>query len=82
MLMELGKNNIHSYDVQATAQCTNDEIYQITIQFGEGFGKKLSSTFTHEKIEKLDEAILSFFKECGEKIKETMIQEYYKMMKP
>ncbi|MDY0396621.1 hypothetical protein RWE15_22845 [Virgibacillus halophilus] len=52
------------------------------LHFGDGYANHISKHFTHEEIASLDACIIGFIKEAGDKIKETMVSDYFKMVKP
>ncbi|MGY0691712.1 hypothetical protein ACW2QC_02825 [Virgibacillus sp. FSP13] len=77
---ELENLHVHPYDIQANIAEEGSE-YRILIHFGDGFAHTKSQLFTLEAINQLDTQITEFIKELGEKCKEVMIADYFKMMK-
>lgn len=73
-------SNIHPYDIQATAVEKEDGL-QVFIQYGNNFNHSKSDYFTHQAIEKRNEEIDAFIKVIAEACKQTMIADYFKMMK-
>lgn len=74
-------HNIHPYDIQAHAIKEQDG-YQLVFHFGEGYAHEKSQFFSDASIENLESEIEEFTKSVGEKCKEAMIADYFKMMKP
>lgn len=81
ILIELEKQNIHSYDVQIDAVKGNKGIH-IILKYGESFTHQKEQSFTNHAIEKNSSEIAEFVKKAGETCKEVMINEYFKMMRP
>lgn len=77
----LQENNIHSYDVQLAVK-EADTGFELILYFGEAYSHKKSEQFTRNEIESLAPSILEFIKNTAEKIKEVMVSDYFKMMKP
>ncbi|GAA0611349.1 hypothetical protein GCM10009001_30740 [Virgibacillus siamensis] len=73
-------HNIHPYDVQAHA-LKDQNGYQLIFHFGEGYAHEESKFFTLDSIKNMDAEIKEFTKTVGEKCKEVMIADYFKMMK-
>ncbi|QHS22470.1 hypothetical protein GWK91_05670 [Virgibacillus sp. MSP4-1] len=81
LISELGKFHIHSFDVQAKA-IEKDDGMEIILHFGESFSQQLSKNFTSKQIENTGHEIKEFIRESAEKMKEIMIADYFKMIKP
>lgn len=76
----LEEGNIHPYDIQASSVEKEDGL-QVFIQYGDNFTQSKSAYFSYQSIEKLDKEIETFIKEIAEACKQTMIADYFKMMK-
>lgn len=76
----LDESNIHPYDIQASTIKT-DAGLQVFIQYGENFKQSQSQLFSYESIERLDNEVHEFVTEIAASCKETMIADYFKMMK-
>ena len=76
----LEEANIHPYDIQASSIKTKNGL-QVFIQYGENFTQSQSAYFSFKSVEMLDDEIFHFVKEIAESCKETMIADYFKMMK-
>lgn len=76
----LDESNIHPYDIQASTIKT-DVGLQVFIQYGENFKQSQSQLFSYESVDKLDDEVHVFIKEIADACKETMIADYFKMMK-
>ncbi|MCJ0931074.1 hypothetical protein [Virgibacillus halodenitrificans] len=74
------QHNIHSYDIQVFVMNQHDG-YQLSFAFGEDYSHQEKITLTLKQIQNKEDNIKPFIKEFGEKCKETMIADYYKMMK-
>lgn len=77
---ELETIHIHPYDVRVNG-IKKENGMELIIRFGDGYAHMKSELFSFEAIEKLDECITEFIKQVGEECKQTMIADYYKMLK-
>jgi len=77
---KLAEDNIHQYDIQASTIETADGL-QVFVQYGENFTQSQSQFFSHESIKKGNQEIEAFTDEIAEACKETMIADYFKMVK-
>lgn len=80
LIMELEKECIHAYDIQANA-VESKTGYVIHIFYGQGFTQTSSNFFSHSSIENVDESVKEYIKTIAEKCKQVMIADYFKMMK-
>lgn len=74
-------HNIHSYDVRATCQHVESEM-EIQVNYGADFTLEHKRTFSDKEIAEIGDAFTEFCQEVGETCKETLIADYFKMMKP
>lgn len=81
LLEELSTHNIHAFDVQATSSETENEV-EVTVRFGEAFNQALTKVFSKGTVLEKNEAFTDFCKEVGDTCKETLIADYFKMVKP
>ncbi|RCW67025.1 hypothetical protein [Saliterribacillus persicus] len=81
LIKELSAHNIHSFDIQATSRDIGTEV-EIQVQFGEEFNNTYSKTFSKEKVTEINDAFSNFCEEIAETCKETLIADYFKMVKP
>lgn len=80
LVKELESFHVHAYDIQANA-VEKDSGYQIMIHYGEGFSQLESQFFFYKSINNLDESITEYIGTIGEKCKQVMVADYFKMMK-
>lgn len=73
--------HIHPYDIKANVKQKKEGL-EILLRYGETFSKGQSRYFRQQDIEEQNSTVKSFFKETAESCKETLIADYYKMMKP
>lgn len=81
LLTELKTLHIHSFDVQASI-IEKEKDAEIILRFGDDFSQSMSETFSYEAIQRINEEVISFFKEATEKSQQAIVADYYKMMKP
>ncbi|WP_019378444.1 hypothetical protein [Virgibacillus halodenitrificans] len=74
------QHNIHSYDIQVFGMKQKVGL-QLSFAFGEDYSHQEKKTFSLEQFHNKEKDIKPFIEEFGEKCKETMIADYYKMMK-
>ncbi|KAF6568215.1 hypothetical protein JDW19_12705 [Paenibacillus polymyxa] len=80
LVQELEMLHLHPYDVKAGGR-TDDHGITVYLRFGEELGQVTSRKFSWALVEDGDEEVLTFFKQSAEKIKKSMIADYFKMMK-
>ncbi|MFW2451321.1 hypothetical protein ACQ3HR_09675 [Staphylococcus cohnii] len=81
MVNELEKNNIHFFDVDATAIVDEDNL-EISIRYGETFKHGTSCYFKKQALEAPYNDILNFFKYTTAACHRIFISEYFKMIMP
>ncbi|RYG72603.1 hypothetical protein EU245_09740 [Lentibacillus lipolyticus] len=81
LIDKLKEHNIHSFDVQATARKTDSD-YEVCVRFGEGFGQEMTRNFAEEALLEPDDDFAAFCEEIQKTCKETLIADYFKMVKP
>ncbi|ASK62637.1 hypothetical protein CFK37_10980 [Virgibacillus phasianinus] len=77
---ELETIHIHPYDVQANGIKKENGI-QLICRFGEEYTHVKSEFFPFEAIGRLDKKLEDFINQLGEECKQSMIADYYKMLK-
>src|SRR5690625_6412968 len=77
---KLAEDKIHQYDIQASTIETADGL-QVFVQYGENFTQSQAQFFAHEAIKKGNQEIAACTDEIAEACKETMIADYFKMVK-
>ncbi|PWU66721.1 MULTISPECIES: hypothetical protein [Gracilibacillus] len=80
LLDTIQKENLHSFDIDAHVIKGNHHI-EIEIYFGENFQHVTKQSFPVKILEERDQDYLNFCTKIGQTCKETMIQDYFKMMK-
>ncbi|MFD2761753.1 hypothetical protein [Lentibacillus juripiscarius] len=81
LIEKLKEHNIHSFDVQATAKKTGSA-YEVCVRFGEGFGQEMTCRFAEKALREPDDDFAAFCEEIQKTCKETLIADYFKMVKP
>lgn len=81
MVNELEKNNIHFFDVDATAVVDEDNL-EISIRYGETFQHGTSCYFTKSALRPPYNDILNFFEQTMKACYRVFISEYFKMIMP
>ncbi|WP_164669518.1 hypothetical protein [Virgibacillus doumboii] len=81
LLEELMSHNIHSYDVQITFEKAGSSV-EIQVRFGERFTRELTRTFSEKNVHEIGDAFHDFCEEIKQACKETLIADYFKMVKP
>ncbi|WP_410769825.1 hypothetical protein [Fontibacillus sp. BL9] len=77
---ELQALHLHPYDVKAGGRADEQGI-TLNLRFGEDLGQLLSRRFAWEVIEAGDEEVVAFFREAAERMRKTLISDYFKIMK-
>ncbi|ARF69585.1 hypothetical protein B7C51_19800 [Paenibacillus larvae subsp. pulvifaciens] len=80
LVQELEQLHLHPYDVKAGGR-TDDHGITVNLRFGEELGQVTSRRFFWASLENGDEEALTFFRQAAEKIKKSMIADYFKMIK-
>ncbi|WP_186577039.1 hypothetical protein [Aquibacillus kalidii] len=80
LIDELESHHIHAYDIRALCYQASSTI-DIEIQFGENFTHTMKESFEEKKLEKNPDFI-NFCRKIGETCKETLIADYFRMVKP
>ncbi|WP_051263205.1 hypothetical protein [Tuberibacillus calidus] len=78
MMME--EKHIHTYEMEAYGTKREDGI-EVAILYGLTDKQMVTAYFTQEAVETEDPAISKFFSETVEKCKESLIADYYKMIR-
>ena len=76
----MAEKHIHPYELEAYGTKNEDGI-EVTIIYGLTDQQTVTAFFTHEAIETDGPAISKFFSETVEKCKESLIADYYKMIR-
>src|SRR5699024_9093460 len=77
---KLADENIHQYDIQSSTVETGDG-QQVFVHTGENSKQSQSQFFSHESIKRGNQEIEACTDEIAEACKETMIADYFKMVK-
>ncbi|WP_342429036.1 hypothetical protein [Paenibacillus sp. FSL L8-0158] len=80
LVQELERLHLHPYDVKAGGRA-DDHGITVYLRFGEELGQVTSRKFSWALVEGGNDEVLTFFKQSAEKIKKSMIADYFKMMK-
>jgi len=81
LIDKLKENNIHSFDVQMTARKIDSSV-EIYVCFGERFTWEVTRTVSEKSLSEPDNTFKEFCEEIKEKCKETLVADYFKMVKP
>ncbi|MFD1038999.1 hypothetical protein ACFQ3N_11450 [Virgibacillus byunsanensis] len=81
LMEQLTAENIHPFDIQAMGRKMDSKV-EIQILFGEDFAQELTRTFSEENLVNINSDFVDFCEEVQETCKETLIADYYKMVKP
>ncbi|SER64134.1 hypothetical protein SAMN04487944_107109 [Gracilibacillus ureilyticus] len=81
LLKSLEEENIHSFDIEAYAT-EKDGQAEIEIRFGDNFQHVIKEKFSLNNLTEKNQDYLAFCTKTGETCKETLIQDYFKMVKP
>jgi hypothetical protein len=81
LLKELEAFHLHSYDMKAEGSADEKDL-TIVLRFGEELGLVRRQQFSRDKLERPDHAVSEFFRDTAEVCKQTLITDYFKMIKP
>lgn len=80
IMNELENLHIHPYDMQVSGVKDENGV-QLIFRFGDGYAHTASQFFQLNGLKKENPDLIEFIKHVGEEGKQTMIADYFKMMK-
>ncbi|MCY9517056.1 hypothetical protein [Paenibacillus apiarius] len=81
LISVLQEQHLHPYDVKA-GMVRAPEGATVTLRFGENLARMADRFFSWEEIEAESPRITEFFRISGEAIQKSLIDDYFKRMKP
>lgn len=81
LLAELQRKHLHSYDMKASAIKDQTGVTLI-LRYGDELHSSKQAYFSYEAIRQRAEELIDYLDKVTEECKETIIRDYYKMLKP
>lgn len=77
---QLARVHLQLYDMEALGKATDDGV-NVMLAYGAAFDHGETASFSYIEIKNRAPVVARFFQEAAEKCKETLIRDYYKMIK-